>query len=533
MRFVADALQPGMRRGVIVGFVFLAIAVIGAYELSGLVLANDVVSLSLVAMICLAGGFVLAILRNWRHGVYCLIAWLLFEDFVRKYAGNNMAIYFVKDILTAVVYLSFFLAYRRRDKDLVVARPPFLPALLVFIWFGVLQIFNPGSTTVFFGLMGMKLYFYYTPLFLIGYSLINSEKDLQRFFYFNLGLVSLIALLGIAQSIIGPSFLNPAVMADDIRLLSQTYRVAPISGVSIYRPTSVFVSTGRFGNLLVVSWMIVFGFSGYLLMRFRTGGKKRLAVFLVLALIAAGCVMASSRGVFMWTMGSSIVGACAFIWGAPWRQGEARRILKTIQRASLGIALGMAVLFWIFPEQFTNRLKVYSETLDPRSPVNELAQRTRDYPWQNFMGAFGSDRWPYGFGIGTASLGGQYVTRIFQVAPPTETVESGFGTLVLEMGIVGLGLWFVMAAAVLISAWKVVRKLRGSPWFPLGFMIFWYALVLLLPMTFSAMTSYQDFIMNAYMWLLIGVLFRLPKLALSASLQPSFPSRQSHSRWSR
>ena len=364
--------------------------------------------------------------------------------------------------------------------------------------------------------MGMKLYFYYTPLFLIGYSLFNSEKDLQRFFYFNLGLVSLIAILGIAQSVIGPSFLNPTVMAEDIRLLSQTYRVAPISGVIIYRPTSVFVSTGRFGNLLVVSWMIVFGFSGYLLMRFRTGGTKKFFVFLALALIAAGCVMASSRGVFMWSLGSAIVGAGAFIWGAPWRQGAARRILKTLQRATLGIALGMALLFWIFPEAFVNRLKVYSETLDPRSPTNELVLRTRDYPWQNFIGAFGSPRWPYGFGIGTASLGGQYVTRIFQVPPPTDTVESGFGCLVLELGVVGLALWIVMSAAVLISAWKVVRKLRGSPWFPLAFMIFWYAFLLLLPFTFQGMQAYQDFVLNAYLWLLLGILFRLPKLALSA-----------------
>jgi len=524
VRALGDALQPSARRGLIIGLGFLAVALIGAYELSGMILNNDVISIALVAMICVAGAFVLAILRNWRHGVYCLLAWLLFEDFVRKYAGNNMAIYFAKDILTAIVYLSFFLAYRRRDKDLVVARPPFLPALLVFIWFGVLQIFNPGSTTVFFGLMGMKLYFYYTPLFLVGYSLFNSEKSLQRFFYFNLGLVSLIALLGIAQSVIGPSFLNPTVMADDIRLLSQTYRVAPISGVSIYRPTSVFVSTGRFGNLLVVSWMIVFGFSGYLLMRFRTGGKKRLFVFLALALIAAGCVMCSSRGVFMWSLGSSIVGAAAFIWGAPWRQGEARRILKTLQRATLGIALGMAVLFWIFPDAFVNRLKVYSETLDPRSPTNELALRTRDYPLANFVGAFANPRWPYGFGIGTASLGGQYVTRIFQVQPPTDTVESGFGCLVLELGVVGLALWIIMSAAVLISAWKVVRKLRGSPWFPLAFMIFWYAFLLLLPFTFQGMQAYQDFVLNAYLWLMLGILFRLPKLALSAQSSSAPPN---------
>jgi hypothetical protein len=513
VRAAVAAIQSGPRRGLVIAFAFLAAALLGAYELSGLIVNNDIISLSMIAMVCVAGAFVLAILRNWRNGVYFLFAWLLFEDFARKFLGNNMAIYFAKDILTAVVYLSFFLAYRRRDKDLEVARPPFFIALSILIWFGVLQIFNPGSTTIFFGLMGMKLYFYYTPLFLIGYSLINSEKDLRNFFHFNLALMGMIAILGIVQSVIGPSFLNPAAPAEDIRLLSQTYREAPISGVLVYRPTSVFVSTGRFGNMLVVSWMIVFGFSGYLLMRFRKG---RIWAFLSVALIAAGCVMCASRGVFMWTLGSSIVGGIAFLWGAPWRQGEARRIFKTLQRAALGIALGMALLFWIFPEALVNRLKVYSETLDPRSPANELLHRTRDYPLANFLGAFESPRWPYGFGIGTASLGGQYVTRIFQVAAPTETVESGFGCLVLEMGVVGLVLWFVMTGAVLVSAWKVVRQLRGSPWFPLAFMIFWYAFLLFLPFTFQGMQAYQDFVLNAYVWLLLGILFRLPKLALSA-----------------
>jgi hypothetical protein len=39
---------------------------------------------------------------------------------------------------------------------------------------------------------------------------------------------------------------------------------------------------------------------------------------------------------------------------------------------------------------------------------------------------------------------------------------------------------------------------------------------LFLPMTFTSMTQYQDFVLNAYVWLLLGVLFRLPKLALAA-----------------
>jgi hypothetical protein len=170
------------------------------------------------------------------------------------------------------------------------------------------------------------------------------------------------------------------------------------------------------------------------------------------------------------------------------------------------------------PEALLNRLALYSETLDPRSPASELMNRTRDYPLANFLGAFSSPRWAYGFGIGTVSLGGQYVSRIFHVPPPTDAVESGFGNIILELGIVGLLLWFVMSGAVLFSAWKVVRKLKGSPWFPLGFMIFWYAFLLLLPFTFQGMQAYQDFVLNAYLWLLLGILFRLPKLAQAAQL---------------
>jgi len=84
------------------------------------------------------------------------------------------------------------------------------------------------------------------------------------------------------------------------------------------------------------------------------------------------------------------------------------------------------------------------------------------------------------------------------------------------MGAGGLVLWLVMSGAILFSAWRVVKKLRGSPWFPLAFFIFWYAGLLLLPITFAGVQAYQDFVLNSYLWLLLGILFRLPHIALSA-----------------
>lgn len=503
--------SESFRRGPIGILAFFVVFVVAAWKTANYVISGDMTGLAYVALAFAGGVCVVAMLNNWRNGLYFFLTWLLFEDFARKYLGNNMAIFFAKDVLAACVYLSFFLAYRR--KQLTPFRPPFLVPVLVFVWFGAIQVFNPASPNLMYGVLGLKLFFYYIPLLFLGYALLNSEAELRRFFFVNLVLGLIIVSLGIAQAIIGHTFLNPAVLAEDIRTLSSLYRVSPISGLVMYRPTSVFVSTGRFGNFLLVVWLLVFGFSGYLLLRHKRG---RAFAFIVLAVTVAGLVLCSSRGVVMWSAGSGIVGSVAFVWGAPWRQREVLRVLRSVQRTALGIALGIVILLATYPEALLSRVAFYEETLSPSSTASELQNRTWDYPLRNFLGAFGYERWPYGYGIGTTSLGVQYVTRIFGSRPPVTGVESGFGTLVIEMGIGGLILWFVMSFAILVSAWRVVKKLRGSSWFPLAFMIFWYVGLLLIPMTFNGIQSYEDFVLNAYFWLLLGILFRLPSLAASA-----------------
>jgi hypothetical protein len=506
----------------------LVVGAFAAYESAQYVLNNDMTGLAYACMCIVGAAVVVAILHNWRNGVYFFLSWLLFEDFARKFLGNNMAIYFAKDFLVLIVYISFFAAFRRKEVSLF--RPPYLMPLLIFIWFGAMQIFNPASTHIMYGLMGFKMFFYYVPLTIVGYALLNSEAELRRFFTVNLVLVLIIVSLGIAQSILGASFLNPAVQAEDLRLLSGLYRVSPITGAVAYRPTSVFVSAGRYMNFIMVATLLVFGYSGYLLLRHKKG---RILAFIAIPITAAGAFLTASRGSFLWGIINATVTSVAFVWGAPWREGEVLRVFRSIQRVALGIGLGLIILFYAYPDALLSRLAVYEETLLPGSPTSELVHRGWTYPVDNFLGAFNYDRWPYGYGIGTTALGGQYVARFFNAKPPVIGVESGFGTLVVEMGIGGLILWFVMSAAILFSAWKVVKKLKGSPWFPLGFVIFWYAFFLLIPATYGGMVAYEDFLLNAYFWLLLGLLFRLPTIALSAQFAANAPAVQPSRRWIR
>ncbi len=484
---------------------------IAAFQAAMYVLANDWNGLTFVVVIIVGIVFAVRILKNWRQGLYIFFGWLFVEDFVRKYLGNNMVIYFAKDFLVILIYVSFY-TERRNLKQKVSFRPPFLMPLLLFFWFAVAQMFNPGAGSLFYGPLGLKLYFLYVPLMYLGYALVDSELELRKFFMFNALLIFVVAMLGIVQSIIGPGFLNPSTLQEDIRGLSTLYRESPLTGLIAYRPTSLFVSNGRFQDLLITSWIIMVGFGGYLILRTRKG---RTAAFVTIGVVAGAAVMSTSRGVMMWCGGSSLVIAAAFVWGAPWRQKEATRVMRSIQRIVLLGGLALIILSSIFPEQVNSRLAIYSETLSPYSTASELVTRTRDYPLQNFLAAFDTPRWVYGYGTGTASLGIQYVARIMQAPNTGVSVENGYGQLVVEMGVFGLILWLILGAAVSISAWRIVTRLRGSPWFPVAFVIFWLAFLLFFPMGYNSMLFYQDFLVNAYFWILIGILYRLPSLALS------------------
>ena len=391
----------------------VAVAVIfAAYKAAESILADDISTLAFVAIIFVAGAVTVAILNDWRRGLYLLFAWILFEDFVRKYLGNNMAIYFAKDGLAIVLYLSFFRA--RIAKRVDEFKIPFRVPLLIFFWFCLIQMFNPASTSIFYGILGMKIYFLYVPLIYVGYALIESEEELRRFFAFTCALILVVAALGLAQSIIGPTFLNPKVLQEDIGDLSTTYRAAPISGLIAYRPTSVFVSAGRFQDSLIVAWMIFLGFGGYLLLRTR---RSRTLVFTTLGVVAAASLMSASRGVFMWNAGTTLIVIAGFLWGAPWRQREALRVLRAIQRTALVMGLGIITLLTVFPNEVGSRLAIYSETLLPDSPTSELIHRTHQYPLKQLGYAFDHPRWPYGYGTGTCTSGGQYVVRIMRTTP--------------------------------------------------------------------------------------------------------------------
>ncbi len=484
----------------VVGIAVLSLVVLGAIAIAGSL--GQVLPLFLVALVAGIGA---AVLANWRMGVYLFLAWLLVEDLPRKFLGNDMRLYFAKDALAAIVYLAFLAATIRGREPRV--RAGFWGPLLVFAGWGLVQVFNPRSPSLVYGLLGLRMYFFYIPLLFLGYALLRNERDLRRFLAFNLALATVIAGLGIVQGIVGLDFLNPTELSPQLNL-ARLVRQAPITGELVPRPTSVFVSDGRFAWYMLAMFLLGIGAVAYLVSH-RTRGAWLASA--AVGAIAVSIVISGVRGAFMYSLGSAGVLASAFTYGA------GPRLRRWVRRAlALGLATGglaLVAVLTLYPKAVGARWDFYYETIAPWNQTSELAWRAWGYPVGNLLGAFTFPGWPLGYGIGTSSLGVQYVTGTLGLPAPNIGVESGYGTLILELGIVGPVMWLLWTVALVREGWRATRRLRGTPLFPLGFAIIWFLLLLLFPFTFGGMQSYQNYVLNAYLWLLTGVLFRLPTMA--------------------
>jgi hypothetical protein len=506
---------PAVRTQALVGVGVFILGIWVAWQLGSKIAAEDLRTLEYSALVIAGIVVVVTTLRDWRNGFYVFLGWLLFEDLVRKFLGNNLAIYFGKDFLVGMIYVAFFLEVRRGNVKIF--SPRFLPFFYPCLFLCVAGMMNPYSPSFLYGLMGLKLNFYYLPLLFVGYGLIRNDEDLRKFMMFNLLLALVIGGLGITQAIVGNSFLNPAQMAPELRELGQMERVTPVTGQKLAVPSSVFVSAGRYSEYLTMIFPIAFGTAGYILLH--TERSKWLA-YIGLGGIMGATIFCGARGAVAYMGITAIALTVGFLWGAPWRWRQAHRLVKAIVRAAAMGVVALILILVLFPDEITPRIAFYTESFDPNSSGYEIGNRTWDYPVKNLKAALDQPTWLTGIGLGTASLGGQYVSKILNQPPIEVWVEEGYGQLILELGVLGPILWLVWTIALLVFCWRTAKKMKQTRFFPLAFAITWYAFLLMFPFTYGGLQPYQNFVDNAYFWTLIGILFKLPTLQAVYPIAP-------------
>src|SRR6202171_118703 len=352
------------------------------WELASWIIAGADQTLIMFGLTIVVIAVVVQILNDWRTGVLLFLVWLLFEDLARKYLGNTMTVYFAKDFLIGVAYLSFYVAKSKRQVEYF--KIPFLLPLMAFFWFALIQVFNPWSPNVLYGFLGLKLYFYYAPLMLLGYAMIERPKDLERFMVVNIVAGTFIGALGIAQSVLGVRFLTPDDSAAELYGLSHVTRFSPLTHQEVLATSSVFVSAGRFSFYLIMLWILAFGALGYLLLSRRSGAKYG---FLGIGIVTVAVMITGTRTPFVFVTGSAFVMTAAFLWGAPWKWGQGHHLVKALRRGFLIGGLGLILMVEVFPTVIGGNWSFFTETLSLNGEGSELKNRSWDYPMKNLMGA--------------------------------------------------------------------------------------------------------------------------------------------------
>src|SRR6266511_3590782 len=157
-------------------------------------------ALSIRPELIVAGGVVLLValgvgLRNWRWSLYGLLCYLPVSGIaiLAAYPGrtDRAVAILAKDFVFVIPAYVGFLVYfwRRRRPFWFKGAPLVLFGLLALIV--VIQGFNPDLPNHLVGLIGIKVWLFYIPLFFLGYHLVDTRGQLFRV----LGLMSLVAIV--------------------------------------------------------------------------------------------------------------------------------------------------------------------------------------------------------------------------------------------------------------------------------------------------------------------------------------------------
>jgi hypothetical protein len=433
------------------------------------------------------------LLSSWRVSLVVLFAWLVLEDLIRKLAGNDITVYFIKDAFYVVFLASFALDPATRASWRSATGAARVGLYLTLGWALVMSI--PALLVDWrLPIAGLRLDFLYVPLVAAGFVLVSDGAKLQKILLALSVVGGVSCAIGCVQAVLGPSFLAPDVATPGLNL--DLVRGLP-GETSVYRPTGTFVDSGRFDSMAVVTMVIC------LVSVAAARGSARIVI--VACLIAAMLAVWVSGGRTYLIWAAALV-AAAMLPGLMKANAESR---LSRRRWALGIVvgvIGVALVGLIVPDVYAGRVAWYTSTLDPRSADNEWSFRWTSYSGdviRSFeLGGL------IGEGTGQESLGKQYLFGEQESrGAGLYLVEGGYAAVIVEWGVIGAVLWLAWTIAWMVKQIRTLHATRSSPLPNIGpIVLVWTAFFLFIGFV-AGYQVFQNYIANAYFWLFSGLLF--------------------------
>lgn len=476
----------------------------------GLAVAAGVVLLAAVVGLAIARGrglsaagaagvlaFSLVGIRDWRSAVRAMLVFLPFSGLlvIAAYPARAGPATLIKDFLFVIpAYMGFVSVYLHRRGE---AHVPGFPIGLAVLFAGIvaLQVANPALPNVATGLTGLKVWIFYLPMVYLGYHLVRSIEDLKRLFRL-LCLVSIPTLiLGIAEGILvntGHASTVYGWYGDAAGAVTQDFGDFGVQGSSsIRRVSSTFSFVAQYYYFTIL--MLAVSFAHW--RAFAHKRSDRLLGAAVFALAAVASMLSGARGAIVAVPALALVMLIL----------DGRRIPGSWFGLPVVIVAGLAAAASVFG---TNLSGLVTQVLD--HGLFEVSLNTVE----GFQNAIGHTF--FGLGTGVDTRAARYVLPAFD---PYELVggrveESWWVKAFLELGAIGLAVLVAFMATLATRALAARRRLADPALRSVAAAV--VALVL-----FTIVTSFKGSVLdvdplNVMLWLLLGVLLKLPALDSSA-----------------
>lgn len=431
--------------------------------------------------------------RHAWAGVALFFLWLPFEDLVRKYAGNDLRVYFLKDLFFVLAMVGLaprLIGSGLWRKTIGEAWMPLVAVIAVALLLSIPSALSNPSVPI----LGLKLRFGYLPLVAVGAYLASDAARLRRTLTWLAALSSIVCVIGLLQVVLGPEFLAPTRETPGLRLLV----IRESTAGQVIRPNGPFVDPGRFASMTVIALTL-----GLALVRVAIARRERLIGTVTSGLAIAAAFASGGRTQLVLALVILVVG---MMFSSDRTLGRRRTVL------TLGVIAAVGASFFALraaaPEQTSSRLRYYGDTLSPTASTGEVRGRSNYYTREAIGGIRAGGL--LGRGTGTAAIGRQYYTT--GDASRGEG-ESGWGAIARETGLVGLVIWVYWVGAwtrrAVLGARLARRTHLSRAGVPLAVFV---ALNLVVAFTFGIQT-FENYLTNAFVWLFSGMVFAAIGLA--------------------
>ena len=358
----------------------------------------------------------------WRPALYGVFIAVIVEGFLRNYFDSPLVL-LVKDLMLAAIYMRVF------GQRMLFGRWPFPAspinrAVTVFMTIVLAQTFNPNLPALAVGIVGIRTWLYYLPLYYIALEMFQTETAIERFLQFILVGAVPLSLFALLQA-----WLGPAAYAN----LGPTFAKALFTTASgdagvIYRPNATFAWSSPFaiylsfctfgclGQLLAVQgwralryWLLL----GLLIYTSLVEGQRLL--FVLMPLLFAFTLVLRRRG----RLGALILGS-----------GAAAVIVASIFPA-LGASVRIFELFSVDLAVFGVRATAYWNSLTTALTLS-----------------------PIGLGSGATSIGSRYVVGSIPLF-----VENPFAKAAGDLSVVGLLIFLWLCGSIVVDTLRTHRRL--------------------------------------------------------------------------